>query len=70
MGSHSAEGTAADPKCFFEDGVEYPCKIARRGVDDLQHFGSRSLLLKRLVKFSLTLGKPAPQIGYQLLRIA
>jgi hypothetical protein len=69
MGRHHAETGAADPKRLFENGVEYRCEIPGRGIDDLQHFGSRGLLLTLFGKFSLTLGKLTFEIGYTLLGI-
>src|SRR4051794_4961445 len=33
---------------FFQDCIEYRCKIARRGIDDLQDLSDRLLLLQRL----------------------
>ena len=38
-------------QCFLQDRIEYRFKIARRGVDDLQHFGGGGLLLQRLARF-------------------
>ena len=66
----------AKPRHLFEHGVEHRDEVAGRGVDDLQDFGNRGLLVERLVtlgfalaKFSLKLGKLTSQIGYELLGI-
>jgi len=68
---------------LVEHRVEHRREVARRGVDDLQHLGGRSLTLQRLVtlgfalvtlglalgKFSLTLGKLTFEIGDPLIGI-
>jgi hypothetical protein len=38
---------------LFDDCIEHRLKIAGRGVDDLQDFGRRGLLVSRIRKFSL-----------------
>jgi hypothetical protein len=48
---------------------EHWCKIAGRGIDDLQDLGGRGLPLQRVGKFRFTLGKLTFQIGDDLLRI-
>jgi hypothetical protein len=55
--------------CLFQDRIEHGDEVAGRGIDDLQYLGGCGLLLQRLRKFNLTLGKATPQIGYELLGI-
>ena len=40
----------------FQDRVEHRREVAGRGIDDLQHLGSRGLLLQRLVTLGFALG--------------
>src|SRR5215472_15103331 len=47
---HEAKRRTAQMQCLFEHRLEYRRKIARRRVDDLQHLGSRGLLLQRLAR--------------------
>ena len=54
---------------FVQYRVENRRKIAVRPVDDLQDLGSSGLPLQRFGKFSFTLGKATPQIGYQLFGV-
>jgi hypothetical protein len=59
----------AEAQRLLQDRVEHRGEIAGGGIDDLQYFGGRGLLLTRFDKFSLTLGKLTFQIGYELLGI-
>ena len=45
---HHAEGRFAQPHGAFEHGIEHRRKVARRGVDYLQHLSCRRLLFERL----------------------
>jgi hypothetical protein len=54
---------------LFQYRVEHWREVAGRRIYDLQDLGGRGLLLQRLGKFSLTLGKPTFEIGYTLLGI-
>jgi hypothetical protein len=61
---------------LFEHRVEHGCQFVGRGVDDLQHLGSRGLLFERLVtlcgsfiKLDPALGKLALKISYDLIGI-
>ena len=40
----------AQPDCLLEHRVEHRGEVARRGIDDLQYLGGRSLLLQRLAR--------------------
>jgi hypothetical protein len=40
----------AQPDCLLEHRVEHRGEVARRGIDDLQYFGSRGLLLQCLAR--------------------
>src|SRR3954447_25944367 len=62
---------------LIEDGIEHGPEFAGRGIDDLQDFGGRGLLLQRLVAFSkrlVALGgtyrELLPEFGDDLLRIS
>src|SRR5215471_19288611 len=44
----SAEIDPAQPVCFLQYCLEYRREVAGRGIDDLQYFGGRSLLLQCL----------------------
>ena len=64
-------------QCPIEHRLEHPRKIARRGVDDAQHFRRRGLLRQRLVTlgselvpFGSRVGKLAPEIGDDFPRFA
>jgi hypothetical protein len=41
---------AAKGVCLFQHCIEYRRELAGRGVDDLQYFGGRGLLLQRLAR--------------------
>src|SRR5262252_9310940 len=76
IGKHVTVSRLAEPDRSLEHRVEDRGEVARRGVDDLQHLGSCSLPLQRLVTLSFGIvtlsfgfGQLAPQIGYELLRI-
>ena len=43
--------SAAQQHRLFQHRIEHGRKVAGRGIDDLQHFGGRGLLLKRLPLF-------------------
>jgi hypothetical protein len=59
----------AQAQRFLEHRLEHGCQFAGRGIDDLQHLGSRGLLSERLVTLGSRLGKLASQIGYEPLGI-
>ena len=48
----AAEGRLAQTHRLFQHRVEHRRKIARGGIDDLQHLGGGSLLLTRLFQFA------------------
>src|SRR5215831_19917080 len=48
---------------LIQDRVEDPCKVTRRGIDDLQHPGGRRLPLQRLV----ALRRPLVQLPLRLV---
>src|SRR5262249_40354182 len=50
IGVEMAEGGTTKPHRPFKHRVEYGREVTRRGVDDLQHFGSRRLLVERLAQ--------------------
>ena len=54
---------------MWQHRIEHWREVAGRAVDDPQYLGGRRLLLKRFGEFSLPLGEPTSQIGYQLLWI-
>src|SRR5262245_46172012 len=43
-------GRIAKAYCPLDQRLEHRCQIARRGIDDLQHLGARSLLFERLMR--------------------
>ena len=53
---------------LLQYGLEYRLRIARRTVDDRQHFGQRRLSSQRLVAVRGALVKFAPEIGDGLRR--
>jgi hypothetical protein len=46
---HDAERALAQPYRPFEYRVEHRCEVAQRGIDDLQDFRGRGLLVERLI---------------------
>ena len=52
---------------LLQDRIEYRREIAGRGIDDLQHLGSRGLPPQRLVALGSALGKLPLQIGYKTI---
>ena len=54
---------------LIEHRVEYPCEVAGREVNDLQHLGHRGLSRQSLVSLGSALGKLALQIGINLIGI-
>jgi hypothetical protein len=69
VGRDVAEFRLAEVRGLFEHRIEHWREIAGRGIDDLQHFGGRSLLFERLVTLGFAFGKLTSQIGYELLGI-
>ena len=61
-----AECTSEEPQRLFQNCLEHRCEIAGRGINDLQHFGGRGLLLQRPVAFS----QLPPRLGKLALKIA
>src|SRR5215831_17715831 len=57
----------ADPGRLFENCVEDRYQIAGRGVDDLQHLGSRSLAVEGLIEPPLQLGVSSAKFGYLVI---
>ena len=64
-----ADGGPANLVRAVQDVLKYRHKVACRRIDDLQQLLHCSLPPQRFGKFSLALGKLAPQIGYQLLGV-
>src|SRR5262249_1916683 len=56
---HDAELCFADAGCVLQHGLEHGLQVAGRPADDLQHLGSRRLLLQRLGEFLFQVG-----VGY------
>src|SRR2546423_560293 len=52
VGRQAPVRSAAKAHGLFEHRVEYRRDIAGRGIDDLEDFGGRSLLLQRLARLS------------------
>src|SRR5262249_42555289 len=48
---HAAEARLTQPKRFLQHCLEYRREVAGRGVDHLQYFSGRGLLLQRLARF-------------------
>src|SRR5215472_10060569 len=45
-GSENAKGCFTQLRCLLQYRIEHWRNTPRRGIDDLQHFGGRSLLLQ------------------------
>ena len=60
---------AAECMSFPQNRVEYRREVTGRGINDLQHLGSRGLLGKGFFKLGSALGKLAFQIGDNPLRV-
>jgi hypothetical protein len=52
----------AEPEALFQNRSEHGCKIAGRGIDNLQHLRNRGFPRQRLVAF-------APEFGDDLRRL-
>ena len=63
----AATSSSAEAVRLFQDCVENWRRVARRGVDHLQHLGNRGLPLKRLVTLGFELGKLKLRIRYKPL---
>ena len=48
--THCAERRIAEPHRLVEDRIEHRGEVAGRGIDDLQDFGGRGLLVERLAR--------------------
>jgi hypothetical protein len=51
VGMHASIGGFAETQCPIEYRVKNWREVAGRGIDDLQHFGGRGLLLQRFARF-------------------
>src|SRR6516164_7867189 len=49
------EGGIADARGFFQHGVKYGLRIARRTADNLKHLRGRGLLLQRVAEVGCSL---------------
>ena len=56
----------AQTHCFIEQRIEHRREVARRGIDDLQDFGGRGLLLQGFAQFS---EQPRVLVGYGRLAL-
>src|SRR6266545_6637078 len=50
ISEEDAERGVAQPRRLFEHRLKYWRKVARRGIDDPEHFGGRRLLVERLAR--------------------
>jgi hypothetical protein len=71
---HDAERALAQPHRPFEHRVEHRCEVAGRGINDLQDFRGRGLLVERLIALGGALVElpsefrvGALQIGYRVV---
>jgi len=69
IGVQYAEIRLAKPHRPLQHRIEHRCKVARRGIDDLQDLGRRGLPSQCLVALRIARGKLPLQIGDKLLRI-
>jgi hypothetical protein len=69
VGAQDAERGLAQPHRLFQHRVEHRRKIARRGIDDLQHLGHRGLTGQRLVALNCPRVELAPKLSYDLIEI-